>query len=129
LLRRRANVPDTAVDFEGGDDGGAVRVRRLRARSIPTSKKLLPPRRVLSTEPIICSGPIANPGRQSASAFATKRALGRPYLHVGFAKLTGDHCRAHRRAADGIKVASGFDFVNFKFQNCAFGKAKRNLIN
>jgi hypothetical protein len=68
---------------------------------------------------------IANLGRQSESAFAIKRALRRPYLRVGFCKLTGDHCRTHRRAADGINVASGFDFVNFKFQNCAFGKAKR----
>jgi hypothetical protein len=51
----------------------AARVMRFAGRRDKAMEEL--PRTVMLTEPIICAGTVAALGRQSASAFATQRAL------------------------------------------------------
>jgi hypothetical protein len=51
----------------------AARAMRFAGRRDKAKEEL--PRIVMLTEPIICAGTVAALGRQSASAFATQRAL------------------------------------------------------
>jgi hypothetical protein len=61
-----------AVGNAGTMQRGARAIRLVCRRK---TTKLVLPRISMLTEPITCSGTAANLGRQSASAFATQRAL------------------------------------------------------
>jgi hypothetical protein len=127
LLRpqREANCPDTAAISTTATMAASIRARPSRPQSRPTFTKQPLPRIVESTEPIICSGTVATPGRQSASAFATQHAL----RDANVCKFAGDPVALISAQWMSPRLQAGVDFVNFKFQNCAFGKAKRTLIN
>src|ERR1700722_596953 len=96
-----ANGPDTAAISTTAMMATPIGARPARAQLKPMSAKLLLPRIVESTEPITCSGTVATPGRQSASAFATQYTLGTPEFACLQIANCGRSCRTHQCAVEG----------------------------
>jgi hypothetical protein len=120
-LQGRSQLSEAAGIFltTAGNDTAIKPCASDAALKKTTVERLLP-RTGLFTEPIACSGAVAIPGRQSASALATQHALAAPTLR----NLQAIADASDGRAANGRQVADDLRSCKFQIAELRFRKSQ-----